>query len=121
MASTPLVALVVIVGAGLVALGLGGNLLPAFTAADPCAKAQVLIHAASYTDGSITVDVENRGGTDLALVSYVTRGNDVQKLDHTVFLSSGARDTFTIDNVGSKPDQFTMRDETCGTADLSYL
>jgi len=96
------------------------NLSPLFTAPGGCEDARVIVHSASFSESakSVLIKVQNAGSTDLALETFVTIDGTVIKLPTMIYLSSGVTDTFTVPEIIKEPSEVTVRDITCGVADL---
>ena len=117
-----LVALVIVVLIFAIALAVVPSmLLPFFVAAPSCTDARVAIYEGSYSPGDqkVSLLIKNEGGTDLSLQAFITAsGGAVTKHPKEIFVSSGGQGTFTLEGIGSRPAEVTVRDQGCRVADL---
>lgn len=96
-------------------------LLPLFVAAPTCADARVTIYEGSYLPGNqkVSLLIKNEGRTDLSLQAFITApGGAATRHQKEIFVSTGGQGTFTLEGVGSRPREVTVRDQGCGVADL---
>lgn len=103
-----------------VGIALPGTILPSFSSPPTCKQAAVVIYQGEYDreKKEVSLLIKNPGNTFLQLESFITRPDGVTEHSRVVYLSAGGEGTFTFEDVGSPPQEWTLQDITCGVADL---